>query len=69
MGPNESIYDIAFQTDNTLRDIQNNLVAINDDNADGIPDSIFNTLTLSGTTFPNNSWIQSSPANNIEFHL
>jgi uncharacterized repeat protein (TIGR01451 family) len=68
-GPNDSIYDITFQTDNSLRDINNTLVAINDDNTDGTADSSFNGLTLSGTMMPNSSWVQDTPANNIEFHL
>jgi hypothetical protein len=68
-GPNDSIYDITFQTDNSLRDINNTLVAINDDNTDGTADSSFNGLTLSGTMMPNSSWVEDTPANNIEFHL
>lgn len=69
VGPNDSIYDITFQTNNTLRDINNNLVSINDDNNDGTADSSFNGLVLSWSVLPNNPWIVESPANNVEFHL
>ncbi len=67
--PNNSVYDIAFQTNPTLRDINNNLVPINDNNDDWNADTNFNWLTLSWTTMPNSSWISTSPANNIDFDL
>jgi len=62
--PNDSVYDYAFQTDNTLKDINNISIEINDDNNDWNSDSSFNSLDLTST-----GWILETPANNIEFDL
>jgi uncharacterized repeat protein (TIGR01451 family)/fimbrial isopeptide formation D2 family protein len=67
-GPNTNAYDIAFQTNTTLKDIYNTGVLFNTN--DGVtPDTNFNWLNLLGTNIPNAAWIQATPANNLEFQL
>ncbi len=62
--PNDQVYDYAFQTNSSLLDINWNSIEINDNDNDGISDSIFNWLNLTST-----GWISETPANNIEFDL
>ena len=68
-GPNTSTYNIAFQTNPTLLDLDGDAVPINDDNADGVVDLSFNGLTLGGTTPSDSAWISTTPANNVEFNI
>jgi hypothetical protein len=42
VGPNDAVYDYAFQTDTNLKDINGVSIEINDDNNDGTADNIFN---------------------------
>jgi len=67
--PNTATYNIAFQTNPGLLDIVWDPVAINDDNNDGTPDSIINGQTLGGTTPSDTWWIDTTPANNLEFSI
>jgi uncharacterized repeat protein (TIGR01451 family) len=67
-GPNIGAYDFAFQTNATLRDIENTLVAFNTEDG-ATTANTFNSLALSGTIYPNASWIAATPGNNLEFSL
>ena len=68
-GPNTATYNIAFQTNNSLQDLDGNSVPINDDNADGVADTSINGQTLWGTTPAATSWIAATPANSLEFDI
>jgi len=67
--PNINAYDIAFQTNTSLTDMDGNPVPFNDDDNDGNADSIFNTQTLGGTTPGDTPWITTTAPNNLEFSL
>lgn len=69
-GPNSNVYDIAFQTDNTLKDMSGINVDINDTDGNGTADTSFNGQSLSGTTSTGNtSWLTISDPNYINFDL
>lgn len=68
-GPNTSAYNISFQTNTGLLDLDGNSVPINDDDYDGNPDTTINGKTLGGTWPSDTSWIATTPANNIEFDI
>ncbi len=67
--PNNQVYDIAFQTNSSLQDMEWDIVPINDNNWDSSADTSFNTKSLSWTTIPNSSWISISDPNYINFDL
>lgn len=67
-GHKENIYDIEFQTNTSLNDIYG--VPVNFNTNDGTNSaSTYNSLSLSGTTIPNASWVSITDPNNIEFDL
>lgn len=69
-GPNDDVYDIAFQTNPGLLDMYGSAVDINDNDGNGFADTSFNGKTLSGTTsVGNNSWLSTSSPNYINFDL